>query len=79
MSLWIKDPVTKKPSVSLTLLLTATFLMIGAIVLDYFRIIKSSDLLSEFFMTSVGLYFGRRIKWGPMGSEVEGSDEKREA
>lgn len=76
MSLWIKDPGTGKASVSLSLLILSTILLIIGIALDYSRGIKSSELLSEFFLTSVSLYFGRRVKWGPQGSSVGEKDEE---
>jgi hypothetical protein len=58
--MWIVDPKTKKPSVSLTMLVVAMLLMVSFIILESFAVLKSTMLLDEFFLVSVGLYFGRR-------------------
>lgn len=70
---WITDPTTKQPSVSLTLLCLATFLMVLFIGLEAFELMKSTALLDELFLTSVGLYFGRRISGRGMSLD---SDKK---
>lgn len=79
--MWVVDPKTKEPSVSLTLLVCASTLMMGAIILDYFKVVKSTSLLDEFFMVSVSLYFGRRASWGgsdgASGSLGEDADTTR--
>lgn len=58
---YCEDPVTKQPSVSLTLLWLSALLMVIFIVLEAFDALQSTSLLDEFFITSVGLYFGRKI------------------
>lgn len=63
MMLWIKDPTTGQPSVSLSLLILSVVLMVVFIGLEAFEVMKSSSLLDEFFLTSVGLYFGRRVNY----------------
>lgn len=60
MSLWVADPVTKQPSVSLTLLVLSTVLMVAGASYETFREVKSSDLLLQLFYTAVGLYWGRK-------------------
>lgn len=60
--MWITDPKTKKPSVSLTLMMIATALMIVFIVVEAFTHIQSSSLLDEFFFATYSLYFGRRVQ-----------------
>jgi hypothetical protein len=59
--MWVKDPTTKKPSVSLTLLCVAAALMVIFICLEAVQMLKSTYLLDEFFVTTCGLYFGRRL------------------
>lgn len=61
MNLWVNDPVTKLPSVSLTMLLATFILVITAGALSMFGLVKDSSIFSEIFYSSVALYFGRRL------------------
>lgn len=73
MRMWVKDPITKQPSVSLTLLILSTVLMVSFTLLEAFHATKSSSLLDELFLTSVSLYFGRRVSFragGAVGESV---------
>ena len=63
MNLWLRDPVTKKKSVSLTILVTACVLMVVFIVLEAFDALQSSTLLDMYWYTAVSLYFGRRASF----------------
>lgn len=58
---WVVDPKTKKGSVSLTMLVIAVVLMVVFILIEAFTGMSSTQLLDEFFLTSVGLYFGRKF------------------
>lgn len=60
--MWLTDPKTGQRSVSLTMLVLATALMAIFIVLEAFGTVKSTQLLDEFFFTTYGLYFGRRVQ-----------------
>lgn len=55
---WIKDPITKQPSVALSLLVLATALMVTFTVLEAFEMLKSTHLLDEFWGSCVALYGG---------------------
>lgn len=74
---WLEDPATGKPSVSLTLLVLATVAMLVFIVLEAFEVLHSTALLDEFFLTSVGLYFGRRTSFNgkSLGDAIHASGD----
>lgn len=71
MKIWITDPTTQKPSVSLTLLCLATVLMVLFIGLEAFELMKSTSLLDEFWGSACALYFGRRFT--ARGQSFDGS------
>jgi hypothetical protein len=48
LSLWIRDPKTEEKSVSLTLVVLATILYMGAIVANISGINISDNLIQEF-------------------------------
>ncbi len=79
MNLWLTDPKNGEKSVSLTLLFVASALMLVAIGLDSFGILKASALLDQFFWGTAALYFGRKIstKRGENTTDVSGSEEKK--
>lgn len=56
--MWLRDPITKIPSVALTLLVLATVLMVGGIVMECFTNLRSTHLLDELFGAAVTLYGG---------------------
>ncbi len=60
LKIWVVDPETKKPSVSLTLLVVSVILFVGLGVLDILGKIKGIGVFSELFFTATALYFGRR-------------------
>lgn len=55
---WAVDPITKTPSVALTLLMLATGLMVIAVVMEAFTNMRSTHLLDELFGAAISLYGG---------------------
>jgi len=74
--MYLKDPVTKEYSVSLTFLVISFALVIGfsiASVLDYS---KTPEPLVDLFYACAALYFGRRIS---VNNKIfSGKEEPRE-
>ena len=60
-SMWVNDPVTGKPSVSLTLLVIAATICVIAEGLEMAGVVKTTSMSYEMFATACGLYFGRRF------------------
>ena len=60
---WIVDPTTKKDSVSLTLLMLSFLAVIIANGLEIAEVTKTSASVNEMFLTTAGLYFGRRLSF----------------
>jgi thiamine biosynthesis lipoprotein ApbE len=59
--MWIIDPSTGKPSVSLTLLVVTATVCVIAEALEMSNIIHSTSMSYEMFATTCGLYFGRKF------------------
>lgn len=59
--MWLIDPITKKPSVALTLLVIATGLMMIAVVMEAFTNMRSTHLLDEFWGSCIALYGGHMV------------------
>lgn len=65
--MWIEDPKTKEPSISLTIVvITGILCLIGA-GLEMGGVVKSTSMLMELYLTACGLYFGRKFT-GAKGS-----------
>jgi hypothetical protein len=75
MNVWVDDPVTKLPSVSLTLLVVSFAAVIVAGALNMAGVVASTSLFSEVFYSTVALYFGRRMT---VGSKVVSADKAEE-
>lgn len=60
--MWLKD-TTGQPSVSLTLMLVSFVVLLVIGVLDICSVVKSTGIFLELFLTTVGLYFGRRVNF----------------
>jgi hypothetical protein len=58
---WLKDPLTRQPSVALTLLVIASIFMVAGIVLEAFTTLRSSHLLDEFFGAAIALFGGHLV------------------
>lgn len=76
LSIWVEDPKTKEKSVSLTLVVLATVLYMGAIVANISGISISDNLIQEFWFGSCALYFGRRISFSKDGKIETERNEK---
>ena len=64
MDIWVKDPVSKLPSVSLTLLVVSFTGVLVAGALNMAGVVSSTSLFSEVFYSCSALYFGRRLNFG---------------
>lgn len=62
MQLWLKDPKDSKPSVSLTLMVISFVALLAASTFHLAKLTENTSSLTELFMTTCGLYFGRRIQ-----------------
>ena len=76
--IWIKDPISKLPSVSLSILLSSVFLVILSVFSNFFVFLKgiNVDACFNFFLVSAGLYFGRKLSLN--GRTVENEEDKVE-
>lgn len=68
--MWIKDPKSKEESVSLTLVVIAGILCVIGAGLEMSGIVKSTSILMELYLSSCGLYFGRKFT-GSKGQILE--------
>jgi len=61
--MWFKDPLTKLPSVSLTLMLISFTLVLFGLINKWAKIVEGIDVDSstELFLITAGLYFGRSL------------------
>jgi hypothetical protein len=60
---WVIDPVTKEPSVSLTILTVAFTAVVVAGAFEMTGVVKSTSIFLELFFSSAALYFGRRFSF----------------
>jgi hypothetical protein len=77
--MWVKDPVTKIESVSLTLSMVISFFTISLGVLQAFNKINNTGPFLEMFWSSWALYLGRRINLNGkiFSSEKEEKNEEK--
>jgi len=78
MQLWISDPKTKEPSVSLSMLCVSFVAALVAMGLHMAKVIDDTSVATELLYSTTALYFGRRfsIKGNDYNSEkTEGSKE----
>lgn len=61
MNLWIADPKSKEPSVSLTLLTLSFVALLVASTVHLAGLTDNTSSLTELFVTTAGLYFGRKF------------------
>jgi hypothetical protein len=73
---FIQDPITKKPSVSLTNLAISILFLLVAASLDLAGKVKNTSVALEYFGVSSALYFSRRINLN--GREFSSESEKKE-
>lgn len=62
--MWMIDPTTKQPSVSLTQLVASFTMLVVLGGLQVFKVIDGVGIFSELFYASVALYFSRRMTFG---------------
>jgi hypothetical protein len=68
---WLKDPITKAPSVALTLLVLSTVLMVTGVVMECFTSVRSTHLLDELFGAAIALYGGHMVAFRPAGVDKD--------
>lgn len=73
---FIQDPITKKPSVSLTNLVISILFLLVAGALDLAGKVKGTSVALEYFGVSSALYFSRRINLN--GRSFSSESEKSE-
>lgn len=59
--IWVLDPITDKPSVSLTNLVVSILALVIAIGLHIAGKSETTSVALEYFLGSASLYFGRRF------------------
>ena len=74
---FIEDPISKKPSVSLTNLIISIVLLLVATGLDLAGKVKGTSIALEYFGVSSALYFSRRINLNGRSFTAE-SEEKQD-
>jgi len=74
MQLFMTDPKTGTPSVSLSMLMLSFVAVLAASVCHMTGLVESTSSLTELFYACAGLYFGRRFQ-GKSGSVIESSTE----
>jgi len=73
---FVQDPITKKPSVSLTNLFISTIFLLVAASLDLTGKVEDTSIALEYFGVSSALYFSRRINLN--GREFSSEGDKKE-
>lgn len=71
--IWVRDPFTKLPSVSLTLVVVSCIYVQAAILSNWLAFLKgiNSDVATNFFLAASGLYWGRKLSMGKNSGGVE--------
>lgn len=78
--IWMDDPKTKEPSVSLSMLVVSFVGVLVAAGLHMSDIVKDTSVMTEIFYANVALYFGRRFTAGnkSYGLESTNVDQPKE-
>ena len=74
MNLWVQDPKTKEPSVSLSMLLITFVGVMIAAGLNMAGKIENVSCMTELFYANVALYFGRRFSVNKTTASSEKSE-----
>lgn len=74
--MWIRDPVSGKPSVTLTLTVVTFIACLVAAGLEMAEVVKSTSLVLELFLGNIALYLGRRWTSGSKVVEGEAKNEQ---
>lgn len=61
MVLWLRDPKSKEPSVSLSLMFISFVALLCASTLHLAKMTENTSSLTELFGITTSLYFGRRF------------------
>lgn len=77
--MWLNDPVSKQPSVSLTLLIGSCVVLSVLGILESIGIVKSTSIFLELTMSFIALYFGRRVTFKGQVFETQGEQVKNES
>lgn len=61
--IWLRDPVNKQPSVSLSIMMISFLIVILSLINIFANIVKGVDISNSMylFIITSGLYFGRSI------------------
>ena len=75
--IWLIDPSTGKPSVSLTLLIISFMALVIASGLHLKQLTNNTSSLLELFYACASLYFGRRLSFsnGSSKTDLNGKEE----
>ena len=77
--MWIKDPTTKEPSVSLSLMLVSFLITIIVSVLQVSKNVDNGGMSFEILALMTSLYFGRRfsVKTKNMEASSDGPTKEK--
>jgi hypothetical protein len=73
---FVEDPITKAPSVSLTILIVAVVAVLVGYGLDLADKVKDTSIALEFFGISAALYFGRRVGFKGVNVDQTSGDKQ---
>lgn len=79
MKLWMIDPNSKQPSVSLSMMALAFVLLIGANIMLILGKSSSTGEFMELFVTTTILYFGRKTPFVFKGKYITGEQKNEDA
>jgi hypothetical protein len=78
IKLWyLRDPIKKTPSVSLTMLVISFNIYILTLVNKLAGWVNDVDGAGQLLLISAGLYFGRSFSGGKGKANIEGSKEEK--
>jgi len=69
--MWLQDPVSGKPSVTLTLTVVTFIACLVAAGLEMTEVVKSTSMVLELFLANAATYLGRR--WTSGTKQIEGA------
>jgi hypothetical protein len=73
--IWVADPKTKEPSVSLTMLVSSFVIALIACGLHMAKVVENISSVTELFYATTALYFGRRFSMNGKTYSSESSDK----
>lgn len=78
MVLYLKDPKTKEPSLTLTLMWISFYMLIAGSIAFIFGQIETTGPLLEIYVTNATLYFSRRFTFQTKNLTVNNPGETNE-